>query len=123
MEYEIIQQHEYQDIYRLQYGCLLKINKYKHLGGWITSAGLKDKIKKIKGIKNCFILLEEYKGWNKIYSKNTIILDTIPIELVNKNEYWIEIKFSGGTFQGNIKEYEVFKKKIDEILNKYKEEN
>lgn len=121
MTYEVIQKHEYQDIYRIQYGCLLKVNKYINgQSGWLYGDKIKGKSKKVNGIKNCFILSQDIQDWNQVYKKGTILLDTRPIILVNKNQYWIELKFSGGTFVGDIEEYSNFKDKIDLILSEYK---
>lgn len=122
--YEVVQEHVYQDIYRIQYGTLLIVNKFVYPDrSWISESLYKKKVSKVQGIAKCFITKEDLTDpYDKIiYPAGTIILNgSIIIPTRDNKKYWIELKMSGGAFAGSIKEYDDFKKKIDEVLLKYR---
>lgn len=125
--YEIVQKHEYQDIYRLCYGVLVVVNKYKHISNgwyWNYTKKYKKKLEKIQGLKNCFkttedIELDKYDD-NEIISKGTVIFEDRAIEpLIDKSKYYFELKTTGSCFSGNYEEFSRLLDTAKEIILKY----
>lgn len=119
MDYEIVQQHEYQDIYRLCHGVLVIVHKYEQVSHWLT--GFKPSMgTKIKGIKNCYKLKDSLEeSWTrKIYPEGTIVLDGVVINPIdNSQNYRYELKTSGAYFSGNMEEFYKLLDNARKIIN------
>jgi len=131
---EIVQQHEIQDIYRIAYGVLVKINKFKrneYCGWyWATTNKYKKQMTKIKEIKNCFRLTEDcickecvLDNWEDvIIPKGTIIFEDSPIEVLGayqKDDWFYELKTTGSSFSGDLEEFRDLINRIDKIVDSY----
>lgn len=119
MNYEVVQQHEYQDIYRLCHGVLVIVHKYESVSHWLTnfkpSMGTK-----IKGIKNCYKLNNELvENWtHQIYPKGTILLEGTVINPIDKlQNYRYELKTSGTYFSGNLEKFYKLLDSAKKIIN------
>lgn len=114
---EIVQKHELQDIYRLEAGVLLVVNKYKN----IVHVSEKFKKKKLTGISKGYISEEAVTTWRDVHvPKGTYFLDTNAVEpLTNPDEYSIELKTSGGTIHGNPAKHRAIYRKIEDIIASY----
>ena len=125
MEYETIQEHEYQDIYRLTPGVLLKINKYatsEIYWNWTDSKENKKQLLKIEGLSKCYKLKNEViTSYRKqVIPKDTIIFeDGIIIPITNKNNFFYELKTTSSCFSGDLEEFKELTEMINKILNKY----
>jgi hypothetical protein len=125
MEYEVIQEHEYQDIYRLTPGVLLKINKYKSseiYWNWTDSDYHKKELSKVKGLDKCYKLKSEVitKFKKQTVPKDTIIFEQhIIVPIADKKDFFYELKTTGSCFSGNLEEFKELIEMINEVLNKY----
>lgn len=124
--YEVVQSHEYQDIYRIQYGVLLIVNKHEKVkNGWLYESKFKGKVKKVSGISKCFTTTEEITDtfYNITWPINTILLNgSVIAPITDADNYWIELKFSGGALEGTMADHAEFQSRVNEILDKYKKE-
>ncbi|MBG9776094.1 hypothetical protein [Brevibacillus laterosporus] len=115
---EKIQLHELKDIYRLDHGIILEVNKYKPLGNFLSSE-YKKKSKKVKGLTQGYELKEEYKG----YPKGTIILYDHPVEAKSDiKNFTFELKLSGGSFLGDYLKHRNIYQQIEKIIASYEAE-
>lgn len=118
---QIVQQHEYQDIYRLEFGVLLKVNKFMR-ENYVSAYYFKEKLKKVPGLKNCYIVAETIYGYEDKYEKGTIIFENYIITPTNDpSKFFIELKFSGGSYTGDIGKIKSFTELIEEVINYYKD--
>lgn len=133
-EYEVVQEHEYQDIYRLRYGVLLIVNKYENIKSttergveipiwnWTDTSENKNKLKKLKGLKNLYQVKEDLhtRFNNNFIKKDTIIFDNTAIKpLSNKEEYYYELKTTSSCFSGDLNGFKELVAMVNEILEKY----
>lgn len=128
MNYEIVQENKYQDIYRICYGVLLIVNKFKNVKNglyFVSEKKNKNSFKKIEGLKNCYTAKEDipipYSYDNAIISKGSIIFENRLIEpITNKEDFFYELKTTGSSFSGNYIEFKELNKMVDNIItNKY----
>lgn len=130
MDYEIVQKHEYQDIYRLTYGVLVIVNKFKHQSQrnwyWNHTKDNKKKLKKITGLKNCFMTNEDIEirsyitNGNEVVPIGSIIFeDAIILPTTIKEDYYFELKTTGSCFSGLGKEFNKLLETAKEIYNLY----
>ncbi|MFE8701150.1 hypothetical protein ACFYKX_11145 [Cytobacillus sp. FJAT-54145] len=124
---QIIQQHSLQDIYRIQDGLLVVVNKYKSLSYYEPQLE-KVKKKKLKGISKAYELVEEvtvekYYPTRQFvtYPANSLILHSKVVEpLTDPQDYYYEIKASGGTIEGNLETILQTQAKIQQLLEEYR---
>lgn len=110
---EQIQSHWLQDIYRIQNGTILTVNKFIYNGVILRDMRDVTKTEKIKGIKNCYRALEDFEHWGKKRLKGTISLNTYMILPLNySTDYTYKIT-NNDSISGECKE-------IVEILNEIK---
>jgi hypothetical protein len=111
----LIQQHELQDIYRLQPGVILIVNKFKNKYHFGYSQKLSNDCKE-KGMPGCYKLKESQtievydndigRCVNKTFPEGTYLFQhyTVePIDQLDISQYDVELKLAGGTFSGDIK--------------------
>jgi hypothetical protein len=130
-KYEIVQTHEYQDIYRITDGVLLKINKFKNTNTspyWYRSSTEKYKkqLKKVSGIKQCYILKEDINliwcEYGRTVPKGTVIFeycDVQPLGISEKDKWFYELKTTSSAFSGNLKKFKELIEMVNEILESY----
>jgi hypothetical protein len=121
--YEVTQQHELQDIYRLCTGVILIVNKFVTdystvINSWEFSPG---EAKKISGMKHCYQLIRDHKAYNdRIYKAGTYIANNRPVTPTNTfSEFELELKLAGGAYAGTIDTFNDLGKKIKSILHNY----
>ena len=126
--YEIVSQNEFEDIYRLSYGVLLKVLKYsvEHYGFWELKRFKDDKkAKKIKNIKDAYVITEDfsylgYGGEEVSVNKGAKYFKGDSVKMVDSIRYTYEIKTTGSEFSGRIGDMNNYILDIQEILDKYK---
>lgn len=117
---QVVQKHEYQDIYRLRTGVLLKVDKFKP-GKYFNPYYSKDKFKKVQGLKHCYEAIETFTHYQEVIEKGTIIFESYIITPVNNpDEYIIELKLAGGAYTGNVDEIKLFTELVNEVIEWYK---
>lgn len=119
-----IQSHEIQDIYRIQDGLLLVVNKYIRLGHNLYGKS-KGKTKQQRGCKGLTITTADItdKFLNVTYPIGTLLLNGSPVRATaDINRFKFEIKSSGGTIEGSITEVRRSLQEIENIIGDYKEE-
>lgn len=118
---EQIQEHFLQDIFRLQAGVILEVNKYETIRYFSTPADTNIKKTKLKGISNTYRLEEDVKLFNEqVVPKGSIICQSsVVAELKNPANYGIALRSSGGTIIGNIESHRKLYQEIDNILKIY----
>ena len=106
MSYEVVEQHEYRDIYRLCHGVLVVVHKYEQVYHLLERFKPESFIK-VKGIKNCYIIKNDHKDWSgKIHAKGSIVLDGFFINPINDpSNFRYELKTSSAYFGGNLDEF------------------
>lgn len=117
---EQIQNHSVQDIWRVQHGLLVVINKYNSLGGWLSVPTSDTKV--IRGCKGLRELKKDfYDDWRKrTLPKGSLLFGSTPVEpITNVKEFRVEVKASGGTIEGGIRDIQDVMNDIDIILAKY----
>lgn len=117
---EQIQNHPIQDIWRIQHGLLVVVTKYKSVGSWLNISSKQTKV--IRGCKNLRALKEDYvdRYSSKVYPKGTLLMGTTPVEAVtNVADFYFEVKASGGTIEGSLREVQKALNDVDVILAKY----
>lgn len=128
MNYEVVQEHKYQDIYRICYGVLLIVNKFKkvkHGLYFVSEKENKKSFKKVDGLKNCYTAKTDipvpYSYDNTIISKGSIIFEHNLIEpITNKEDFFYELKTTGSSFSGNYGDFKELNEMVDDIItNKY----
>lgn len=114
---EIVQKHELQDIYRLEAGILLVVNKHKT----IVHVSEKFKKKKLTGISKGYISEEAVTTWkNVVIPAGTMFLLDYAVEPLTKSDkFSIELKTSGGTIHGNPAKHRAIYKQIEGVLSSY----
>ena len=118
---EKIQEHELQDVYRIQDGLLVEVNKYEPIG--YTVYPKSNQVKRKRGCKGLQVLQEDITdSYTKItYPKGTSILHYAPVKAIsNWKDFKIEVKSSGGCISGSIAEIEKITKIISDIMDTYK---
>lgn len=128
LKYETVQEHEYQDIYRLCYGVLVIVNKYNianYNWYWGNTKEHKKKLEKIKGLKSCFKTLDDIDMYTynnqelSVLPRGSIIFeDNVIIPTNNKDEYFYELKTTGSCFSGVGKEFSDLLNLVKEIYDK-----
>jgi hypothetical protein len=119
MKEEIIQEHYIQDIYRLDDGILLTVNKFIDISGYCLRINLKNiKKTKIEGIKNCYRINEHIIHWDRTYYKGSLFLDGHYIMSVANSEYEYKITCNTGII-GNKDYLKQINKTIKKIIDKY----
>lgn len=117
---EAIQKHELQDIYRLQPGVILIVNKYKPITSWIYS-DIRRITKAVKGLKGGLMLKEAYTHNGVTLPAGTILLNRTPVKpITNLREFSMELKLSGGAFHGDYDEHLALYRKVEHILEIYR---
>jgi hypothetical protein len=120
-EMEVVQQHPLQDIYRIEAGVILKVNKHKK-GNWVSlNFTPKTDIKRAKGLAGGIEAIRSIHGGRReVLPPGTIILDHFAVEPVtDPNEYTFELKFSGGAMSGTIADYIKFNEVVAKQLDSY----
>jgi hypothetical protein len=121
MTMEKIQSHEIKDIWRVRDGLLIEIHKYESLGYSVYGRDVKTKV--IRGCKKLKELKEDYTDTycKKTYPKGILIYGSTPVKpITDVSQFKVEIKSSGGSIYGDIKEIEKVLKSIEEIIDKYR---
>lgn len=110
---ELIEQSEYIDVYRLDYGVVLRVLKCTY----IKSCYGFNKRKAEKLAKNCYRITTE----DEIdCAKGDVILEDFIVKKVdNPKDYIYELKISGGTLPGNAISMTWYTNMINEIISKY----
>jgi hypothetical protein len=124
---EILEEHELRDTFRLQYGTIMIINKYAKISYWVSEKDIKNKTRKISGLKKFYIVTESFDVYSYIDKKDitinvgTYVLDGCVVEpMSNPDDYFVELKFSGGSLVGNMTQHSQFQDKVKEVLGRYK---
>lgn len=128
--YEIVVETEYQDIYRLKYGVLLVVDKFK------TDEKYKNKYFYSRYIKcgqyhkntqNGLVVTKEdyYDTYsNTMLPKGTIMFCDIPVISCDNEDYFYKIKTTGDSFSGDMIGFKEILDSINKIANnKLKGEN
>jgi hypothetical protein len=118
---EQIQNHPIQDIWRVKYGLLVVVRKYKNVDSWLNVSS--KQVKVVRGCKNLRELKEDYvdRYSSKVYPKGTLLMGTTPVEAItNVADFYFEVKASGGTIEGSLREVQEALNDVDSILNKYR---
>lgn len=123
LDYEVVQKHEYQDIYRLKYGVLMIVKKFKYSDyDWCFRHTNKNELKltKIKGIKNCYKTKEDIVVHDDVLPRGSVILDhEIILITSDEKDFFYELKTTGSNFSGDRKEFQILLGTIQNILNNY----
>jgi hypothetical protein len=126
MNYEVVQEHKYQDIYRICYGVLLIVNKFKKINHslyFVDQKENKKSFKKVEGLKNCYTAKEDIQiPYSKnIVTKGSVIFEHGVIEPISdKSDFFYELKTTGSCFSGNYEEFKKLNEIVDDIItNKY----
>lgn len=118
---DLISTHELKDVIRVDAGILIEVHKYEYQAGWIWIPDCKKHLKKVSGVKNGFVVKEDFKYKDMEFTKGEFILDhfkAIPLE--DKSLYRIELKCAGGSVKKSFKQMEQMMNKITEyIKNNY----
>ncbi len=127
--FEILQEHEIQDIYRVCSGVLLKVNKFAISDihwNWVDTKNHKKSLSKVEGIKNCFKLKEDVVVNKYLHTKGDIVLkDTIIFEdfiikpINNPYNYFYELKTTGNSFSGDFNGFNELLATIEQIKSRY----
>lgn len=110
---ELIEQSEYIDVYRLDYGVVLRVLKCTY----IKSCYGFNKRKAEKLAKNCYRITTE----DEIdCAKGDVILEDFIVKKIdNPKDYIYELKISGGTLPGDAISMMCYTNMINEIISKY----
>lgn len=127
---EVISKHDIQDTYRIDYGIILIVNKYRRVKDyesvWLYEKDLKKNSKKEKGVKDLVkltnpITVHSYKLEKDVeLPAGTLILREGAVEAVTSpSDFRVELKFSGGAFSGSISDYYDLHNRVNHILEGY----
>ena len=110
---ELIEQSEYIDVYRLDYGVVLRVLKCTY----IKSCYGFSKRKAEKLAKNCYRITTE----DEIdCAKGDVVLEDFIVKKVdNPKDYIYELKISGGTLPGDAISMMCYTNRINEVVAKY----
>lgn len=117
---EQIQDHPIQDIWRVKPGLLVVINKYERIGSWLSVSSKQTKV--VRGCKGLRVLTEDFHNqYEKVsYLKGTYLFGTAPVKPISDyRKFKVEVKSSGGTIEGSLKEVQDVMSDIDVIMAKY----
>ena len=127
---EILAQTEYQDIYKLKAGVLLKVNKFKYIDysdknsqKFVNVDFSKAKYRLYdKNCKNLRVLKEDYYNpWYGVTVPKGTVIENLPVELCqNKYEWTYEVKTTGSEFSGT---YLDIINMINELMETIEKEN
>lgn len=128
---ETIVQTEYQDVYRLREGVLLKVNKFKYIDyrdknshkEFVNVDFSKAKYRLYdKNCKNLRVLKEDYYNpWYGVTVPKGTVIENLPVELCqNKSEWTYEVKTTGSEFSGT---YLDIINMINELMETIEKEN
>lgn len=119
---EQICKSDYQDIHRIKDGVLLVVNKFKRItiNGKIAFAGYIGQTKNYaKGCKGLSVLKEDcyYGHLNTTFRAGQVLYNGYPVELVDSKEWTYQIKTTGDSFSGSLKEMFWLINQIIKIFN------
>lgn len=128
-EHIMTQKSDFVDIYRIENGTLLYVNKFKRSEEYSSTfyyRDLKKHSKIVRGCKGLIVITEEfpYKEWlnggkMKCLPVGLFLLNGIPVEKVEKEDYHFQIKTSEG-MSGNNSKVSNMLEMINDILKYYK---
>lgn len=120
---EVVVVTDYQDIYRIDYGILLIINKYEYdysygESCWLHSAKDKPYHKSTQGLR---ILKEdtEHKGYNsetKTIPKGKVLRHGFPVKITDKTNWRYGLKTTGDSFSGKSEDILKYLNEIKELI-------
>lgn len=129
---EILAQTEYQDIYRLKAGVLLKVNKFKYIdyrnkNSQRQFVNVNFSKAKYKRYDKCSlrILKEDYYDpcYGVTVPKGTVI-EALPVEVCqNKSEWTYEVKTTGSAFKGTYLDIINMINELNETIDKENSES
>lgn len=115
---EVISTHELKDIIRVEAGILIEIHKYEYLDGWLWIPDCKKHLKKLSGVKNGYIVKEDFIYREEEYKKGEYILDHIRVTpLKDKDLFRVELKCAGGSIKKSFKRMNELMEKISNYIN------
>jgi hypothetical protein len=118
MKTEQIQEHWLQDIYRLENGTLLTVNKFANVN-WHWNSKIKEvKKEKIKGIKNCYRIKEDITYWGVEYKAGQLFLEGKAINELDPVAYLYRITSNDG-IHGDFNYIKQITEEINKIVKKY----
>lgn len=110
---ELIEQSEYIDIYRIDYGVILRVVKCRRVGLCYNFNKRKNK----RLANDCYkIINQEEKHCNV----GDVILNSCIVEKVDDpKDYTYELKIAGGELSGNAISMTWYTNRINEVIAKY----
>ena len=115
---EVISSHELKDIIRVEAGILIEIHKYVYKNGWIWTTDYKNYLKKLSGVKNGYIVKQEFIHRETEYKKGDYILEHCKVApITDKDLFRVELKCAGGSIRKSFKEMNELMECITNYIN------
>lgn len=115
---EVISTHELKDVVRVEAGILIEIHKYEYLKGWLWTPDCKKYLKKLDGVKNGYVVKEDFTHREDEYKKGEYILEHCRVTpLIDKDLFRVELKCAGGSIKKSFKQMNDLMEKISNYIN------
>lgn len=102
---EVISTHEIMDIIRIEAGILIEIHKFDYKNGWLWTADCKKHLKKLSGVKNGYVIKEDFTYREEEFKKGEYILEHCRVApLTDKDLFRVELKCAGGSIRKSFKQ-------------------
>lgn len=123
--FEIVEDHKYKTVIRIESGVLLYINKsrtkeeFRYETFWNMKRDYPKQFKKVAGIPKCYEFTTNAKSSYKQIEieKGTIVFDGRAVTVLEPKDYTYELAISGGRYCGNKAEVEKLHKNIVSIMD------
>lgn len=115
---EVISTHELKDVIRVEAGILIEIHKFEYKQGWLWTADYRKHLKKLSGIKNGYIVKENFTHREEEYKKGEYILEHCKVvPLTDKDLFRVELKCAGGSIRKSFKQMNELMEHITNYIN------
>lgn len=120
---EIVRESDFLDVYRIQSGALLYVEKYKRDNSYgsyivISENEKRMKTKRYKGAPGLRILTDSIRISGGVIPSGSFVIGRRPIVLVDKREFNFTLKVNDG-LSGNQIEMKKLIEMMDQIVSKY----